>query len=173
MDTIITFNEFSHLVHKTSENYKHFDKMYHQKLVDFHKDELMLETYKHYLEDHKQSYNEMVVAISHKLRVIKSRMKFAQEELTMYKHEMMKWRDISHRLYTAYHKLYKQIETVWHSSNGLKFGHWITVGNKTKCNGFDIKLHMRITNYTNHGNHQIIIALLDKEFGTLTNEQVF
>jgi hypothetical protein len=104
------------------------------------------------------------------IRVCKSKLAFAQDEIRMYKREMQKWRDINTRLQRAYWDVYDKLEKVWHVNEDGQFGRWLS----KRFIGADTKLHLRITWYNTTGcHHQVMVSLLDKKFGVLTNEHSY
>ena len=98
----------------------------------------------------------------------------------MYKHEMMKWREISSRLEKAYSTLYKQIGHFLNIENLGKpemfrsYGTGKTILLTNHYFGHGIMLHLIIVsyNYTN-SKHPVLVNIIDEEFGVLTNQQNF
>ena len=106
----------------------------------------------------------MTKTVEAKLRGINRRMKFIQDELRMYKREMMMWRDISMKVARALNflntNLKKKIEG---------FGEY-TSYNRFK--GDDVVVHTIITGYANsHTKHMVMINTVNEDLGELTEYQ--
>lgn len=171
MDTIMTLWQLRNLVWTTKEKFLHFNKLYDNAINDYHKNVLTLKSVNDYVKGRdSEEVNRIYRMFKGDIRVCKSKLAFAQDEIRMYKHEMQKWRDISIRLERAYWDVYNKLEKVWHVNEDGQFGCWLS----KRFIGADIKLHLRITWYTTTGcHHQVMVSLLDKKFGVLTNEHYY
>lgn len=171
MDTIMTLWQLRNLVWSTKEKFLHFNKLYDNAINDYHKNVLTLKSVKDYVKNHDaEETSRMHRMFKNDIRVCKSKLVFAQDEIRMYKHEMQKWRDISTKLERAYWSTYNKLNKVWHISEDGNFGSW----HSKRFIGADTKLRLRITWYNTTGcHHQVIVSLLDQKFGVLTNGQIY
>ena len=171
MDTIMTLWQLRKFVWSTKQKFMHFNMLYDNAIKEYHRNVLALQSVKDYVknrngEEASRIYRMFEVDII----VCKSKLAFAQDEIRMYKHEMQKWRDISTRLERAYQSTYNKLNKVWHVSEDGNFGSW----QGKRLIGGDTKLRLRITGYNATGwHHQVMVSLLDKKFGVLTNEQIY
>lgn len=180
MDTIMTLWQLRNLVWSTKEKFKHFNMLYDNAIKEYHRNVLALKSVKDYVKNRdSEEVDRIYRMFEGDIRQYRNKLEFAQDEIRMYKHEMQKWRDISIRLERAYWDVYNKLEKVWHVNEDGQFGYWIKKYKDTTCIsyrfiGADIKLHLRITWYTTTGcHHQVMVSLLDKKFGVLTNEHCY
>lgn len=180
MDTTMTLWQLRMLVLSTKEKFLHFNKLYDNAIHDYHKNVLALQSVNDYVKGRdSEEVDRIYRMFTTDIRVCKSKLAFAQDEIRMYKHEMQKWRDISIRLERAYWDVYNKLEKVWHVNEDGQFGCWIKEYRDATCIsnrfiGADTKLHLHITGYNATGcHHQVRVSLLDKKFGVLTNEHCY
>ena len=171
MDTIMTLWQLRNLMWSTKEKFQHFNMLYDNAIKDYHRNVLALQSVKDYVKNRNgEEASRIYRMFEGDIRVCKSKLAFAQDEIRMYKHEMQKWRDISTKLERAYWSTYNKLNKVWHVSEDGKFGSW----HDKRFIGADTKLHLRITWYNTTGcHHQVMVSLLDQKFGVLTNEQIY
>ena len=171
MDTTTTLWGLRSLMWDTNRKYKHFDKLYNDIIKEYHKVELSLKSAKAYIKEYDGQENNKIYKMSKDdIRQYTKKLKFAQDEIRMYKNEMHKWRDISTKLERAYWSTYHKLEKVWQVSEDGNFGSW----RGKRFIGADTKLHLRITGYDCVSwHHQISVALIDPQFGVLTNEHMY
>lgn len=167
----MTLWQLRKLVWSTKQKFQHFNMLYDNAIKEYHRNVLALKSVKDYVKNRdRKEVDRIYRMFKGDIRQYRNKLKFAQDEIRMYKNEMHKWRDISTKLERAYWSTYDKLNKVWHVSEDGNFGSW--------CNkhfiGADTKLHLRITWYNTTGcHHQVIIALLDKKFGILTNEHIY
>ena len=157
MDTKISFYKFKYLVCEAKDKYLHFNRLYQDKLEEFHNTEHIYEIAKEYTHTHDDETSSDYVRSLKDMRKAKDKLRFSQDELTMYKHEMMKWREISSRLEKAYSTLYKQIghflnvENIGEPEMFRSYGTGKTILLTNHYFGHGIMLHLIIVsyNYTN------------------------
>jgi hypothetical protein len=171
MDTTMTLWQLRMLVLSTKEKFLHFNKLYDNAIHDYHKNVLALQSVNDYVKGRdSEEVDRIYRMFTTDIRVCKSKLAFAQDEIRMYKREMQKWRDINTRLQRAYWDVYDKLEKVWHVNEDGQFGRWLS----KRFIGADTKLHLRITWYNTTGcHHQVMVSLLDKKFGVLTNEHSY
>lgn len=164
MDRNFCIKEFRNFSWNLNAKYKHFNELYRQKLIEFHQDELLEKTYKEYIKRKPNPYSDTTKSVEAKLYGIKQRMKFIQDELRMYKREMIMWRDISMKVERAYN----------YTINNLRdkiegFGKYTSY---KRFNGDDIIVHVIITGYANsHYKHTVLINIVNEDFGELSKYQ--
>ena len=171
MDTIMTLWQLRNLVWSTKQKFQHFNMLYDNAIKEYHRNVLALKSVKDYVKNHDgEETSRMYRMFKHDIRVCKSKLAFAQDEIRMYKHEMQKWRDISIRLERAYWSTYNKLNKVWRVNEDGQFGRLVS----KRFIGADTKLHLRITWYNTTGcHHQVMVQLLDQKFGELSNEHVY
>jgi hypothetical protein len=155
----------------TKQKFQHFDMLYHKAIKEYHRNILVLQSVKDYVKGRNSEETDRIYRMfGTDIRQYTNKLNFAEDELRMYKREMQKWRDISTKLERAYWSTDHKIRKIWNTEKDGKFGIW----QGDSYNGTDIKLHLRITWYNTTGcHHQVMVSLLDKKFGILTNEQVY
>ncbi len=179
MDTIMTLWQLRNLMWSTKQKFQHFNMLYDNAIKDYHRNVLALKSVKDYVKNRNgEEVSRIYRMFEGDIRVCKSKLAFAQDEIRMYKHEMHKWRDISTRLERAYWSTYRKLDKVWHVTEDGEFGHWIKKYKEVPCIsnrfiGADTKLHLRIAGYNSTGRHQVMVSLLDPKFGVLTNEHIY
>ena len=181
MDSIFTLKEFRNFSWNAQEKYKHFNDLYRQKLLDFHHEELVNKAYRQYLKRQPNPVSDLTKKVEAKTRAHKNSMKFMQDEITMYKHEMAMWRDISAKVNRANDYLFNSL------INKIKgFGAY---QNYHRFLGDSIKIHVIITGYgCTQWRHQVMVQvvtdmlpkeLLEKDspiidnIGELANQKIF
>lgn len=171
MDTTMTLWQFRSLMQSTKQKFQHFDMLYHNAIKEYHRNILALQSVKDYVKGRNSEEADRIYRMFEgDIRQYTNNLQFAQDELRMYKREMQKWRDISTKLERAYWSTDHKIRKIWNTEKDGKFGIW----QGDSYNGTDIKLHLRITWYNTTGcHHQVMVSLLDKKFGILTNEQIY
>ena len=164
MDKNFTVKELRNFSWNLNAKYKHFNELYRQKLNEFHQDELLEKAYKEYIKRKPNPYSDTTKTVEAKLYGIKQRMKFIQDELSMYKHEMMMWREISMKVERAYNYI---INNLREKIEG--FGQYTS---HNRFNGDDITVHVIITGYGNsHYKHTVLINIVNEDFGELSKYQ--
>lgn len=171
MDTIMTLWQLRNLMRSTKQKFQHFNMFYYNAIKDYHRNVLALKSVKDYVKNRdSEEASRIYRMFEYDIRQYKNKLEFAQDEIRMYKNEMHKWRDISIKLERAYWDIYSKIEKAWHVNEDGQFGRW----SSKRFIGADTKLHLRITWYTTTGcHHQVMVSLLDKKFGVLTNEHCY
>ena len=167
MNKKFTIKEFCNFSYNLVAKYKHFDTLYRQKLVEFHEKEIQYRAYKEYIDQRSTHCTDTVNHIKSKTYAMMCSFKFAQDELRMYKYEMMKWREISQKVWRAYSfiraNVAKQIEG---------FG---TYNSKMRYVGDDVAVNVCITSHKGAGyKHFVLVKTIDEKFGDLSKyEQCF
>ena len=171
MDTIMTLWQLRKFVWSTKQKFQHFNMLYDNAIKDYHRNVLALKSVKDYVKNRdSEEASRIYRMFEYDIRQYRNKLAFAQDEIRMYKHEMQKWRDISTKLERAYQSTYNKLNKVWHVSEDGNFGSW----QGKRLIGGDTKLRLRITGYNATGwHHQVMVSLLDKKFGVLTNEQIY
>jgi len=171
MDSIMTLWQLRKFVWSTKQKFMHFNMLYDNAIKEYHRNVLALKSAKDYVRNRDSEKGSRTYRMfEDDIRQYRNKLKFAQDEIRMYKNEMHKWRDISTRLERAYQSTYNKLNKVWHVSEDGNFGSW----QGKRLIGGDTKLRLRITGYNATGwHHQVMVSLLDKKFGVLTNEQIY
>ena len=167
----MTLWQLRNLVWSTKEKFLHFNTLYDNAIKEYHRNVLTLKSAKDYVKNRdSEEASGIYLMFEDDIRLYRNKLKFAQDEIRMYKHEMQKWRDISIRLERAYWDIYNKLEKVWHVNEDGQFGRWLS----KRFIGADTKLHLRITGYNTTGwHHRVMVSLLDQKFGVLTNEHCY
>ena len=167
----MTLWQLRKLMWSTKQKFQHFNMLYDNAIKEYHRNVLALKSVKNYVKNRdSEEVDRICRMFKTDIRQCRNKLKFAQDEIRMYKNEMHKWRDISTKLERAYWSTYDKLNKVWHVSEDGNFGSW----HNKRFIGADTKLHVRITWYNTTGcHHQVMVSLLDPKFGVLTNEQIY
>jgi len=167
----MTLWQLRKLMWSTKQKFQHFNMLYDNAIKEYHRNVLALKSVKNYVKNRdSEEVDRICRMFKTDIRQYRNKLKFAQDEIRMYKNEMHKWRDISTKLERAYWSTYDKLNKVWHVSEDGNFGSW----HNKRFIGADTKLHVRITWYNTTGcHHQVMVSLLDPKFGVLTNEQIY
>lgn len=169
MDRIFTLKSLWKFSLTANEKYKHFNEIYRQKIMDYNHDQILAASYREYLAGHSPSHSATSETIARKLRGIELREKFIQDDIRLYKHEMMRWRDISEKVARAYRYISRELEKFKGQdpfAECCRESH-PKIRDYRDC----IAVNVRITSYNDSYKHHVFIRTVDPFYGNLTNTE--
>jgi hypothetical protein len=168
MDNILTIKQFKAFSDGLNKKYKHFNSLYKQKISELHHNSIMLKAYMDACKHPSPAKDDFILEIKCKLWAIQGEMEFVQDEIRMYKREVMRLKDMSQRVSRAYSFVYENLSKILKDENFGKYRSY------HRFEGDDIKVHVRIVNSKFSVKHTVWVNTTDKKYGKLTRyEQAF